>query len=109
MSAELVQLVRDQQERIVELERALAVAEAQLGAGKNEDEEWLTVAEAAALLKVCDKTLYTAVKAGEIPGAWKVGGSIRLLKRALLGWSTSGQQPAAAGKGRINRKTRRTP
>lgn len=108
MSAELVQLVREQQERIVALERRLAVAEAAPRQAEQSDDEWLTVAEAAAQLKVCDKTIYTAVKAGEIPGACKVGGSIRLLKSALLGWSTSGSQPAAAGKGRINRKTRRT-
>ena len=103
MSAELVQLVRDQQERIVELERKLAVAEAvavQPAPAANTDEaapEYLTVKEAAELLGVCTDTIYAAVRQELIPGAIKIKGSIRLRRVELLNWgrgSTSATLPA---------------
>lgn len=121
MSAELVQLVRDQQARIVELERALAVAEAQLGATQAApaaansdgeasvvDAEYLTVKQAAELLGVCTDTIYSAVREGVIPGAVKVKGSIRLRRAELLNWSRSGEAaPPAQRQQRRSRKQRR--
>lgn len=124
MSAELVpdlvQLVRDQQERIVELERELAVerhmratqaapaAANSDGEASTADAEYLTVKEAAALLNVHADTIYRAVKEGSIPGAIKVKGSIRLRRTELLNWSRSGDAaPPAQRQQRRSRKQRR--
>lgn len=124
MSAEqvpdLVQLVRDQQERIVALERELAVerhlrATQAVPAAANSDgeasvvdAEYLTVKQAAELLSVCTDTIYSAVKEGAIPGAVKVKGSIRLRRTELLNWSRSGiAAPPAQRQTRRSRKQRR--
>lgn len=122
MSAELVQLVqlvRDQQERIVELERELAVerhlrtTQAAPAAANSDgepavDAEYLTVKEAAALLNVCKDTIYAAVREGLIPGAVRVKGSIRLRRTELLNWSRSGDAaPPAQRQQRRSRKQRR--
>jgi len=47
----------------------------------------LTVDQAARLLRVNRKTLYEAVRAGEVPGVVRVGRSIRIGREALFaGW-----------------------
>ncbi len=114
-----MQLVRDQQERIVELERELAVerhlrttqpapAAANSDGEPAVDAEYLTVKEAAALLSVHADTIYRAVKEGSIPGAIKVKGSIRLRRVELLNWSRSADTaPPAQRQTRRSRKQRR--
>jgi excisionase family DNA binding protein len=54
----------------------------------------LTVDEAAQLLRVNRKTLYDAVRAGEVPGVVRVGRSIRIGRDALLRWMEGNGSPA---------------
>ena len=54
----------------------------------------LTVDEAARLLRVNRKTLYDAVRAGEVPGVVRVGRSIRIGRDALLRWMEGNGSPA---------------
>lgn len=54
----------------------------------------LTVDEAARLLRVNRKTLYEAVRAGEVPGVVRVGRSIRIGREALLRWMEGNGSPA---------------
>ena len=49
---------------------------------------------AARLLRVNRKTLYDAVRAGEVPGVVRVGRSIRIGRDALLGWLQGNGSPA---------------
>ena len=49
--------------------------------------EMLTVDEVAALLRVDRKTVYEAVKLGQIPGAFRIGRCIRFRRDALLEWT----------------------
>jgi excisionase family DNA binding protein len=51
----------------------------------------LTVEEVAALLRLNRKTVYAAVKRGEIPGVRRVGGTIRVLRDAVVNWMAEGQ------------------
>jgi excisionase family DNA binding protein len=51
----------------------------------NPAQEFLSVDEAAELLRVNRKTLYKAIEEGEIPGVLKVGRSIRISRIHLLG------------------------
>lgn len=46
----------------------------------------LTVDELAALLRVERKTAYAAIARGDIPGAHRVGRSIRISRDAVLEW-----------------------
>jgi excisionase family DNA binding protein len=46
--------------------------------------EFLTVDEAAALLRVNRKTLYESIRLGQIPGVVRVGKSLRLRRAALV-------------------------
>ena len=55
--------------------------------GPHETELILTVDEAAALLRLDRKTLYTAIQKGEVPGVRKFGRSIRIIRAALLDWA----------------------
>jgi excisionase family DNA binding protein len=54
----------------------------------------LTVDEAARLLRVNRKTLYDAVRAGEVPGVVRLGRSIRIGRDALLRWMEGNGGPA---------------
>jgi excisionase family DNA binding protein len=65
------------------------------------DPEVLTVDELAALLRVERKTAYAAVARGEIPGARRVGRSIRISRDAVLEWLHTAQVRAP----RSRRKT----
>lgn len=47
-------------------------------------EPFLTVEEASALLRVNTKTLYAAIDDGEIPGARRIRGVLRIRRDALL-------------------------
>lgn len=48
-----------------------------------EQDEILTYPEAAAVLKVSERTLYRLVDAGDVPSFW-IGGSRRFSRNALL-------------------------
>lgn len=52
--------------------------------------EVLTVDEAAKLLRVDRKTVYTAVQRGKLPGARKLGRTIRVHRQTLLDWLGAG-------------------
>jgi len=54
----------------------------------------LTVDEAARFLRLNRKTLYDAVRAGDLPGVVRVGRSIRIGRDALLGWLQGNGGPA---------------
>ena len=54
----------------------------------------LTVDEAARFLRLNRKTLYDAVRAGELPGVVRVGRFIRIGRDALLGWLQGNGGPA---------------
>jgi excisionase family DNA binding protein len=56
------------------------------------------VEEVAGLLRVNRKTVYEAVRRGEIPGAIHLGKAIRFGREALLSW--------VAGKGRVSQTSR---
>ncbi len=58
----------------------------------------LTVEELATLLRVNRKTAYAAVARGEIPGARRVGRSVRICRNTVLDW--------LGGHGRVSRKER---
>lgn len=49
------------------------------------DEEWLTVEEAAVILRVGRYVAYQAAERGELPGVVRVGRFYRVRKAALLG------------------------
>lgn len=59
----------------------------------------LTVDEAARLLRVNRKTLYDAVRAGEVPGVVRLGRSIRIGRDALLRWMEGNGSPALGEEG----------
>ncbi|NOK36945.1 helix-turn-helix domain-containing protein [Corallococcus exercitus] len=52
--------------------------------------EFLTVDEAADLLRVNRKTLYESIRLGQVPGVVRVGKSLRIRRAALVG-SSSGK------------------
>jgi len=61
----------------------------------------LTVDELAALLRVERKTVYAAIRRGEIPGVRRIGSVLRASRGAVLDWLAQGQ-------GRVSR-SRRSP
>ena len=62
--------------------------------------EVLTVDELAALLRLNRKTVYDALKRGEIPGVRLVAGRYRIHRDTVLAWLSQGQ-------GRDSRSTRK--
>jgi excisionase family DNA binding protein len=63
-----------------------------VGAHRDYDElmEILTVDELAAFLRVERKTAYAAIARGEIPGARRIGGVIRISRAAVVEWLAQG-------------------
>jgi excisionase family DNA binding protein len=59
----------------------------------------LTVDELAALLRIDRKTVYSAIRAGEIPGVRQLGRTIRIHRGTVLAWLAQGQ-------GRVSRSKR---
>lgn len=55
--------------------------------------EFITVDECAGLLRMNRKTVYDAVKLGELPGAQRVRGAIRIHRGTVLAWFATGQTP----------------
>jgi excisionase family DNA binding protein len=51
----------------------------------------LTVNELAALLRVERKTVYSLITRGDIPGARRLGKTIRISRDAVLRWLSEGQ------------------
>lgn len=60
-------------------------------------EDILTVREVAEMLKLADKTVYSLVSDGEIPG-FKVGGSWRFSKKELEKWVAAQNRKASENK-----------
>ncbi|MFY2558385.1 helix-turn-helix domain-containing protein [Corallococcus terminator] len=56
--------------------------------------EFLTVKEAAALLRVNRKTLYEAIRLGQVPGVARIGKALRIRRRALVEWQPGNSGPA---------------
>ncbi|MBZ4331073.1 helix-turn-helix domain-containing protein [Corallococcus sp. AS-1-12] len=55
---------------------------------------FLTVDEAAELLRVNRKTLYEAIRLGQVPGVVRLGRCVRLSRATMLSWSTGQGGPA---------------
>lgn len=55
-------------------------------------DEVMTVDEVAALLRCNTKTIYDAIKLGQLPGAVHLGRVIRVHKPTIVAWMASGQQ-----------------
>ncbi|MCY1043861.1 helix-turn-helix domain-containing protein [Corallococcus sp. bb12-1] len=55
---------------------------------------FLTVEEAAALLRVNRKTLYESIRLAQVPGVIHIGRSIRIRSDALLAWRPGNGGPA---------------
>jgi excisionase family DNA binding protein len=51
----------------------------------------LTVEELAAMLRIERKTAYAAIRRGEIPGARRIGGVIRISRERVLAWLSQEQ------------------
>ncbi len=60
--------------------------------------EFLTVDEAAALLRENRKTLYESIRLGQVPGVVHLGRTIRIRRTVLLGWSPGNSGPALGEK-----------
>ncbi len=56
--------------------------------------DFLTVEEAAALLRVNRKTLYESIRLGQMPGVVRIGKSLRIHRDALVGSSLGQGGPA---------------
>lgn len=59
----------------------------------NELATMATVDELAAYLRVNRKTIYDAVKQGELPGARNLRGTIRIHTPTVLAWFATGESP----------------
>ena len=55
---------------------------------------FLTVPEAAELLRLTDRTVYDLCRQAKLPGAAKIGGQWRIDKDKLLAWLAEGGQAA---------------
>jgi excisionase family DNA binding protein len=60
--------------------------------------EVLTVEEVANLLRVSEKTVYAAIKHGEIPGVRRIGSAIRISRAAVMRWLAEGERTMRRGK-----------
>ena len=53
---------------------------------KTEEQVFLTVDEAAVLLRINRNTLYDAIKRGQVPGVRQIGRCIRICRVTVLRW-----------------------
>ena len=60
--------------------------------------EFLTVDEAAELLRVNRKTLYESIRAGQVPGIVRLGRVLRIRRIALVEWRPGNSGPALGEK-----------
>jgi excisionase family DNA binding protein len=58
---------------------------------------FLTVEEAAELLRVNRKTLYEAIRLEQVPGVARIGKALRLRRAALLEWTAGKGRDSALG------------
>ena len=58
---------------------------------------FLTVEEAAELLRVNRKTLYEAIRLEQIPGVARIGKTLRIRRAALLEWTAGKGRDSALG------------
>ncbi|WP_342377331.1 helix-turn-helix domain-containing protein [Myxococcus stipitatus] len=56
--------------------------------------DFLTVEEAAALLRVNRKTLYEAIRLGQVPGVMRLGRVLRIRRITLVQWPSGNSGPA---------------
>ncbi|WP_404370404.1 helix-turn-helix domain-containing protein [Corallococcus coralloides] len=61
---------------------------------QNAAPDFLTVDEAAELLRVNRKTLYEAIRLGQVPGVVRLGRCVRLSRATMLSWSPGQGGPA---------------
>lgn len=61
--------------------------------------DFLTLDEAAAILRIGKRTAYDLARKGQLGGATKVGGSWRILKDDFDKWVRQGGGAAAPGRG----------
>lgn len=54
------------------------------------EDSFITVDEAAELMRLNRKTVYQSVNDGELPGARRVGGAVRIHRATLLEWFRGG-------------------
>ena len=60
--------------------------------------EYLTISETAELLRLGERTVYSMLRAGRLPGAAKVGGKWRIDRQALVAWMNAGGELANKGR-----------
>ncbi|WP_408888698.1 helix-turn-helix domain-containing protein [Myxococcus faecalis] len=60
--------------------------------------DFLTVEEAAALLRVNRKTLYEAIRLGQVPGIVRLGRVLRIHRTTLVEWQPGNSGPALGEK-----------
>ncbi|WP_140789278.1 helix-turn-helix domain-containing protein [Myxococcus xanthus] len=60
--------------------------------------DFLTVEEAAALLRVNRKTLYESIRLGQVPGIVRLGRVLRIRRSALVNWMPGNSGPALGEK-----------
>ncbi|NOK04814.1 MULTISPECIES: helix-turn-helix domain-containing protein [Myxococcus] len=60
--------------------------------------DFLTVEEAAALLRVNRKTLYESIRLGQVPGIVRLGRVLRIRRSALVNWMPGNCGPALGEK-----------
>lgn len=65
-------------------------------ANAHDEQEIMTLTEAAAFLRLNPRTLYTLAQRGEIP-AQKLGNRWRFSRSVLLSWIKDGHVPTARG------------
>ncbi|WP_140869616.1 helix-turn-helix domain-containing protein [Myxococcus xanthus] len=64
------------------------------GAPSSGAPDFLTVEEAAALLRVNRKTLYESIRLGQVPGIVRLGRVLRIRRSALVNWMPGNSGPA---------------
>jgi excisionase family DNA binding protein len=55
-------------------------------AARKDEDTFITVDEAAELMRLDRKTVYQCVKDGELPGARRVKGAVRIHRATLIEW-----------------------
>ncbi|NRD67099.1 helix-turn-helix domain-containing protein [Corallococcus exiguus] len=65
---------------------------------KESEPSFLTVDEAAELLRVNRKTLYEAIRLGQLPGVIRLGRCVRLSRATMLSWASGNGGPALGAK-----------
>jgi excisionase family DNA binding protein len=58
---------------------------------------FLTVEEAAKILRVNRKTLYEAIRLEQVPGVARIGKTLRIRRAALLEWTAGKGRDSALG------------